>query len=136
MLVRALLIEWNPNTGKRAGDINPHDPRLQCYGWQNTDIEPAVELRLVEDNRDLSGYEGVKGVAVLEGVEDINAAIDTHFSPRYSVDDQVIYAEHVRAKASKIDFDNLPDGLQERLKFLRQQHGIKGIRETKPGRVR
>lgn len=45
----ALLIEWNQNTGKRAGNINPKDPKLQCYGWQNMDVTPAIELRVVED---------------------------------------------------------------------------------------
>lgn len=80
---RALLIEWDPITGKRAGDINPRDPKLQCYGWQNWDREPALELRLVEDDRDLSQYKNVKGVTIIEGVEAINEVIDKHFPPRY-----------------------------------------------------
>lgn len=133
---RALLIEWNPNTGRRAGDVNPRDPKLQCHGWQNKNVEPPIELRLVEDDRDLSKYEGVEGVTVLVGIEAINETIEERFPPRYNVDDPVIYAEHVRAKAGEIAFDSLPDDMQERLKFLKEQHGIKGIRETKPGKVK
>ena len=62
---RALLIEFDLTTGKRAGDINPRDSKLQCYGWQNLDSSPAKEIRLIEDDRDISQYEGVKGVTVL-----------------------------------------------------------------------
>jgi len=47
--MRALLIEFDLATGKRAGDINPKDPALPCYGWQNLEREPAIEIRLVED---------------------------------------------------------------------------------------
>jgi len=135
-MVRALLIEWDPRTGRRAGGIDPRDPKLPCHGWQNMDVEPAIELRLVEDDRDLSKYAGVEGVTVLEGADAINAAIDKHFPPRYSIDDPTIYAEHIRKKAAEIDFDNLPDDLGERLKFLKERHGIKGIREIRPARVR
>jgi len=80
---RALMIEWNASTGERAGGINPRDPKLQCYGWQVMDKEPALELRIVEDDRDLSIYKDVKGVTIIEGAAAINAAIKKHFPPRY-----------------------------------------------------
>ena len=80
---RALLIEWDRSTGKRAGGVNPRDPKLQCYGWQNTDVEPSIEIRLVEDDRDLSQYEGVKGVTILTGIEAINQAIDDNLGEQY-----------------------------------------------------
>ena len=133
-MVRALLIEWK-STGERAGKINPRDPNLPCRGWQNMDVEPMVELRLVEDDRDLSTYQGVQGVTVLEGADAINAAIDEHFPARYDIDDQTIYAEHLRAASGEIDFAALPDDPNERLRVLKVEHGIKGIRETKPMRV-
>ena len=31
---KALKIKFNATTGKRSGDIDPKDPKLQCYGWQ------------------------------------------------------------------------------------------------------
>ena len=31
--MNALLIEFDVNTGIRAGNIDPNDPKLQCYGW-------------------------------------------------------------------------------------------------------
>lgn len=44
--MRALLIEFDLKTGKRAGGINPKDPKLQCYGWQDLRlrISPATAL--------------------------------------------------------------------------------------------
>ena len=65
--MRALLIEVDFKTGKRAGGVNPRDPKLQCYGWQDTESEPGKEIRIVEDDRDLSVYKGVPGVTILNG---------------------------------------------------------------------
>ena len=79
----ALLIEWNINTGKRAGNIDPNDPKLQCYGWQAWEEEPALELRLIEDDRDISQYENVEGITIIRGVEAINKYIADKFPPRY-----------------------------------------------------
>lgn len=126
----ALLIEWE-RTGKRAGNINPKDPNLQCYGWQNMDVTPMLELRIVEDNRDLSHLEGVKGVTIIEGKSDINKAIDDNFPPQYHLSDEFLYQEHFKQKGKKseteIDIDKLPDDQQERFKVLKDTHGLKGI---------
>jgi len=100
------------------------------------DVEPAIELRLVEDDRDLSVYEGVKGVTVLEGVAAINAAIDEQFKPRLSVDDELMFREHIRMKLKAKDIDALPDDRDERLRVLKDKHKIKGIREFKPVKVK
>ena len=136
---RALLIEWDPSTGKRAGGINPRDLNLLCHGWQNMDVTPAVELRLVEDERDLSEYECVTnpGVTVLIGKEAINAAIDDNFSSKMSIEDELLYKEHFKEKVrgNKIKISDLPDNREERLKELKTKHGIKGIREIKPQKV-
>jgi len=78
------MIEFDINTGKRAGDISPRDPNLLCHGWQVWDKEPARELRLVMDDRDLSKYEGVEGVTIIEGVDAINEVISKVFKPRYA----------------------------------------------------
>lgn len=133
--MKALLIEWNPNTGKRAGDINPNDPKLQCYGWQNMDVSPAIELRIIEDDRDISQYEGIEGVTVLNGKDAINTAIDVNFPPKFAVDDELIYSEHFKLKLGEIDISTLPDNREERLKVLKTNHSIKGIREIKPLKV-
>jgi|LGOV01.1.fsa_nt_gb hypothetical protein len=134
---RALLIEWNTITGERAGHINPNDPNLQCYGWQNMDIDPAVELRVIEDNRDLSQYEDVPGVTTLEGKDVINTAIDNNFPDKYSIDDQLIYEEHVKQEIdnSHIIIGNLPDDRVERLKKFKNDFKIKGIRVLKPRKL-
>ena len=111
-MVRGLLIEikdWR--TGERAGGINPRDPNLRAIGgslWQSLDHEPKGdwEIRLVLDNRDLSGYEGkiilddgsevyhvtdipqdativdVDGVIVLNSKDEINAVVD-HLPEKY-----------------------------------------------------
>lgn len=99
------------------------------------DVEPALELRLVEDERDLSTYKNAKGVTVLEGAAAINAAIDEHFKLRLSVDDELIFLEHIRMKLNAKDVDALPDDANERLKVLKNKHKIKGIRESKPVKV-
>lgn len=128
--MRALLIEWT-RQGKRAGNINPKDPMLQCYGWQNMDVEPMLELRVVEDDRDLSHLEGAPGVTIIEGKAAINQAIDDNFPPQYHLQDEFIYQEHFKQKnsqhGSEIDIDMLPDNHQDRLKVLKDTHKLKGI---------
>jgi hypothetical protein len=90
MTKRALLIEWNPNTGERAGNINPRDPKLHCNGWQNMDVEPAVELRLINDDRDLQQYENVDGVTVLTSTDEINDAIDENFESKMIIEVKIL----------------------------------------------
>ena len=131
MTDRALLIEWEGRTGKRAGNINMKDPKLQCYGWQNMDVTPMLELRIVEDDRDLSHLEGVEGVTIIEGKTAINQAIDDNFPPVYHLSDEFIYQQHFLQKnkipATAIDIDQLPDKAQDRLQVLMETHGLKGI---------
>ena len=69
----ALKIKVDFESGERAGRINPRDPGLYTLA-QN--LEDGYEIRLVLDNRDISVYQGVEGVEVIEGVENIDAAID------------------------------------------------------------
>ena len=135
-MVRALLIEWDPSTGERAGNINPKETALRCNGWQNMDVIPAIELRLVEDDRDLSKYNDVDGVTILLGADTINAAIDDHFPSKYVVEDDLLYTEHFKQNLGKgINIRELPDDRAERLKVLKNTHGIKGIMERKPMKV-
>jgi len=76
--MRALLVEVNYRTGRRAGGVDPRDENLQCYGWQSLpeQVGPDVELRLVEDDRSLAQYRDAAGVRVLEGQGEIKAAIE------------------------------------------------------------
>lgn len=133
--MKALLIEWDPNTGIRAGNINPRDSKLRCNGWQNMDISPAVELRLVEDNRDMSQYNNISGITVLLSSNEINAAIDANFPSKMVIDDEIIYAAHIKKIASEINFSSMPNDKTQRLKYLKETHDIKGIKEIKPQKV-
>ena len=136
--MKALLIEWDPSTGKRAGGINPKkDPNLRCNGWQNMDTIPAIELRLIEDERDISQYEGINGITVLNNKCEINTAIDDNFPSMFSIEDELIYSEHVKEQIGdkKIKITDLPDNRIERLKKLKDKYSIKGIREIKPQKV-
>jgi len=130
--LRALLIEWDPKTGKRAGGIDPNDPKLQCYGWQNMEVEPALEIRLVEDDRDLSQYEGVKGVTILIGKEAINEAIRKYMPEQevYSVGDEALFRASLEEK--KISLDQFKGKKpQEILKDLHENKGVAGIVKRK-----
>ena len=97
--MRALLVEVDFRTGKRAGNVNPKDPKLQCYGWQDLDSEPGLEIRVVEDDRDLSIYNGVEGVTILDGETVINTAIQQLETERAS--DTDLYSEYLMVEAMK-----------------------------------
>lgn len=132
--MRALLIEFDLRTGKRAGGINNKDPKLLCHGWQNLDSEPALEIRLVEDDRDLSSLEGVKGVTILEGKKAINNAIDANIPPQYGVKSEYLMREHMKEK-------NIPlavfEGMNMRdIAKKAYQLGLIGAIERKPEKVK
>lgn len=135
MTKRALLIEWDPSTGERAGNINPKDPKLRCNGWQNMDVSPAIELRLVEDDRDLLVYENADGITILNGRDEINEAIDINFTSKIVIEDELIYSEHIKSLRGQLDISKLPDNREERLKDLKSKYGIKGIKEIEPMKV-
>jgi len=130
--MKALLIEFNGKTGKRAGNIDPNDPKLQCYGWQNLDVHPAIEIRVIEDDRDVSQYEGIEGVTILSNKTEINTAIDEHIPIRYKIDNEVLFQEHLREK--KIKLSKIEGNTKDVLKELFKQ-GVKGIVESKPNKV-
>ncbi|MCL0035856.1 hypothetical protein M1N47_00285 [Dehalococcoidia bacterium] len=128
--MRALLIEVDFETGKRAGGIDPRDPNLRCRGWQNLDSKPGLEIRLVEDDRDLSQYAGVPGVTVLEGKDTINAAIQANFPPGYNVVDRELLLAHLRERGISLDLF-AGQSLDDRAEELFRQ-GFAGIVEVKP----
>lgn len=79
----ALLIEWNPITGKRAGNIDPTDEHLHCAGWQIWECKTPLELRVITDDRDINLYKNIEGVTVIENIDNINECIKSTFKPRY-----------------------------------------------------
>lgn len=133
--LRALLIEWDTSTGKRAGNINPRDKYLRCNGWQNMDVTPAIELRIVDDDRDLSIYNNTQGVEILIGNDAINSIIDEKFIQKVFIEDEIIYSAHMQKIADTIDFNELPDDVNERLSFLKIKYGIKGLKIKKHNKV-
>lgn len=128
--MRALLIEFDLKTGKRAGSINPKDPKLPCHGWQDLEREPAIEIRLVEDDRDLSSLEGVGGVTILEGKPAINKAILANIPTRYAVKDKELLLAHMKEK--RISLGTLAGKtLSEAAKELYDK-GLAGIVKREP----
>jgi len=125
---KALLIEFDINTGKRAGNISPRDPNLPCRGWQNLESKPAREIRLAEDNRDLSQYEGIEGITILNGEAEINQAIEDITPELYSIQNETLFLEHLRQR--HINLDDYQDKTQQTV--LRELHkkGIMGITKT------
>ena len=130
--MKALLIEFDVTTGIRPANIDPNDPKLQCYGWQNLEVTPQIEIRVIEDDRDVSQYEGISGVSVLKTKAQINKAIAKHIPIRYDIEDEVLFTEHLRQR--KINLDDIPGKREEVLKELLNR-GIKGVVERKPLKV-
>ena len=101
------------------------------------DVTPAIELRVVEDDRDLSQYDAEEGVTILNGRTEINTTIDDKFPSKISIDDELLYSEHFKEQLGnkKIRITDLPDDRQKRLKELKEKYHIKGIKEIEPQKV-
>lgn len=131
--MRALLIEFDLRSGKRAGNISPKDHNLPCHGWQDLEREPAIEIRLVEDDRDLSVYEGVAGIVVLEGKDAINEAIQANIPSRYAIKDKELLVAHLKEKG--VSLDTLAGKTLDKEAKELFAEGLAGITERKPGLV-
>jgi hypothetical protein len=142
---KALKIKFNATTGKRSGDIDPKDPKLQCYGWQDIpedNPEESYEIRVIEDERDVSEFQGLDGVEVLEGKEAINAAIDSTVPIKYSAanEDALIAemeADDTEKKPKKGEkLKELHGELKQKdLKALKEK-GMPFIHERKPQHIK
>lgn len=128
--MQALLIEFDLNSGKRAGNINPRDPKLPCRGWQDLEREPAIEIRLVEDDRDLSVYKGIAEVTVLDGKEAINQAIQKYIPTKYAVKDKELLLAHLKEKG--ISLNSLAGKTLDKASKELFAQGLAGIVERKP----
>jgi hypothetical protein len=128
--MRALLIEFDLKTGERAGGINPKDPHLPCKGWQDLEKNPAIEIRLVTDERDLSQYRGTKGITVLEGKDAINRAIQTNLPVRYAITDRSFLLEHIKEKG--VSLSSFAGKSDQEIAKECFERGLLGVREIKP----
>jgi len=131
--MKALLIEFNKNTGKRAGNVSPRDKNLFCFGHQNLESEPAREIRIIRDNRDLTKYKNMEGVTLLNNNKEIDDAIDEFIEinkpEQFVIVSDVIFKLHVEQRG--IILDDIPGNtVGEILSELKKQ-GIKGLRSTK-----
>lgn len=127
--MKALLIEFNRRTGERAGGVTTKDPALRCYGWQNLKVEPAIEIRLIEDDRDTGQYEGIPGITILEGRDVINAAVDANIPTRVFISEATLFQTDILQR--EISLQNIPGDTQAVLTSLNAL-GVKGITERKP----
>ena len=129
--MRALLIEFDVKTGARAGGISPKDKDLPCYGWQNLEVEPALEIRLVMDyRRSLEMYKGQKGITFLEGKDAINAAIQAHVPSQYIIQSETLMLEHMKEKGLKLK-DFASKSMKE-IAIMAFAEGLAGVIERKP----
>lgn len=131
--IRALLVEFDITTGKRAGNVSCKDPKLLCHGWQKLDGKNSLEIRLVEDDRDLSQYDGVKGVTVLKGKAVINQAIETNIPNRYGVADGIIMKEAINQK--KIDLGQYAGKDSKEIHEDLFKKGVAGIVKREPNKL-
>lgn len=122
---KALLIEFDLRTGKRAGNINPKDPVFPCHGWQDLESEPAREIRLIEDDRDISQYEEIPGVTILSGESEINQAITNVVPERYYVQNENLFLEHLKQR--NINLDSYTGQTQQAILQSLSEMGIIGI---------
>lgn len=104
--MKALLIDFNIETGERPGGINPRtDKGLICpSGWQNLDSAPAKEIRLIKDDRDLAQYENIEGITILKTGKEIDAAVEKNIpQQRYVLFSQELLLQHMKEKGLSID---------------------------------
>lgn len=120
--MKGLLIEFDGRTGIRAGGIDPKDPALQCYGWQDLKSVPPKEIRVIEDDRNVEAlYSGIDGVTILNNDAEIEAAITSIVKERYSINNEVLFRLDIEQRGILIK-----DLSGDVLKTLHVQ-GVKGI---------
>ena len=131
--MKALLIEVDFTTGKRAGGIQTkNNPNLMCHGWQNLDSEPGLEIRLVEDGN-TTPYENIPGITILKGKAEINTTIDANIPTKYTVKDESLLLAHLKERGVSLDI-LAGKTLNKAAKELFTQD-LAGIVERKPKKV-
>lgn len=132
--MKALLIEFDVCTGERAGGIDPRDPHLKCYGWQDLESIPAKEIRVIEDDRDTAQYEGIEGVRILKSDEEIEKAITENIHPKYAITDELFFKISIEQK--KIDINLFRGQSREEIGEKLYKQGVMGITKTEPLRLK
>lgn len=143
--MKALLIEFDVITGRRAGNINPKiDRNLVCRGWQNLELNDVkskgyisqaipnccLEIRVIEDDRDISQYQ-VEGITILNDESEINATLDKYFEQdRYSIQDPKLMEMHIQERGISLD-ELYQKETSEVLKMLYETYKIAGIIKRK-----
>ncbi len=128
--MKALLIEVDFSTGKRAGGIKTkNNPNLMCHGWQDLEATPGLEISLVMDGN-TKPYDNIPGITIFDGEKAINKAIAANMPTKYAVKDNELLLAHLKEKG--ISLDTLAGkSLQDAAKELYEQ-GLAGIVERKP----
>lgn len=126
--IKGLLIQVDFSSGDRAGGINPKDPNLRCHGWQNLDT--GWEVRLIEDDRDTSQYEGIDGVELLLGKNEVNKAIKSILPKKvdteYIISNEAIMLKHMEER--KISLNCLAEKGENKISLGElYESGIAGI---------
>ena len=145
-----LKIKVDFSTGERAGGVNPKDPNLVCLGWQN--LEEGWEIRVIRNESKIdeyiSMYQGIDGIEIIEGIENIDAAIDEIVPPEKQVDYMVYMPELFTASiiAKHLDPNDpfnvnevpnpdpvevSPDETRRKVLGFLANQGVKGIRPIK-----
>jgi len=146
----ALKIKVDFTTGERAGGINPKDPNLMCLGWQNLDTGYEIRLIVNEDKIDeyVQKYGNVEGIEVIEGIENIDAAIDQLIPEEEQVSYVTYMPELIMASViakhldpnDPFDVNKIPnpDTADVDIRYTRRRvleylvkQGVKGIRPVK-----
>ena len=127
--MKALLIAFDGATGRRPAGIKANDPKLQCYGWQQLATTPCLEVRVIEDDRDIAQYEGreAEGLQVLHDDQEIQAAIDANMPPYYKQEDENLVRMDVEQR--QIRLQDIPGSTEDVLCELHRL-GVKGIRQV------
>ncbi len=127
--MKALLIEFNIESGKRAGDLKiKGNLDLFCHrGWQELDTIPAREIREVKDGRDISQYETIDGITPLYTNEEIRQALEQYIDPRYKIDNESLFQMSIDSKGIDVNDIDVPS-TQELLEEL-YDRGVKGIKK-------
>jgi len=130
--MKGLRIEFDVSRGDGGGrpdGVRAKDPALQCYGWQDLDSTPQVEIRIIEDDRDISQFEGreAEGVKVLYTDEEIQTEIDK-LPTRCSIDSPELFQADIQKKGINLNtLKGKTSGEQ-----IAELHalGVKGIRKS------
>jgi len=87
----------------------------------------------VEDDRDLSQYDGIKGVTILKGKTAINQAIETNIPVMYGVADKIIMREAISQK--KIDLGQYAGKPGKEIYEDLFKKGVAGIAKREPSKL-